>query len=236
MKRILIALFITLIGAVAACADPISLGSFAVSPEGTFLMQDPNDTCSQSFAAAGCNMTPTFISLSALGIWAGDTIAIADLGELCVYRGAGCLMYAASATYLGAVFDSNNVLLGPGNLNRLPGAIASGLPNIESTALNEYYTGLSTTISQDFYVPATVVIPAGAQYIVVGVLDSFFADNSGNGTLGVNLTLVADPPPPVSDPPDPPADPPAIPEPGTSMLVLTGVAGLCGFRISQSQR
>ncbi len=229
MKRILIAVFTALISVGAASADPISLGTFAVSPEGTFSMQDPNDTCSQSFAAPGCNMAPTFISLSSLGIWAGDTIGITDVGELCIYRGAGCLMYAASATYLGAVFDSNDVLLGPSNLNRLPGAIASGLPNISSVYLNEYYTGASTTIPQDFYVPTTVVIPPGAQYLVVSVLDSFYADNSGNGTLGVSLTLIHDPPPPGSDPPGP-SDPPSVPEPGTSWLAMTGVGGLLGLR------
>jgi len=45
---------------------------------------------------------------------------------------------------------------------------------------------LDTTIPQDFYIPVTVVVPQNANYLVVGVLDSAYADNSSSG-LAVSI-------------------------------------------------
>ena len=77
----------------------------------------------------------------------------------------------------------------------------------------------STTIAQDFqvldspYGGTTVVVPNSANFLIIGVLDSFYADNTGN--LSVELTL------------DPSS---GVPEPGSYAMVLAGVAGLVALR------
>src|SRR5271154_5092432 len=156
--------------ATAACAQAttIDLGTFLVSPQGTFLFQLATDTCASPISVAGCDNNPTFIDL---GQYIGDTITITDVGSLCVFLPpGGCTEYPASASYLGGVFDTNTILLPPSNINRLPGAVSSGLPNIQSNFLNTFTGNIDTTIPNDFFLPATVIVPA--RYLVVGTLDS----------------------------------------------------------------
>lgn len=198
-----------------ALATSIDLGTFLVSPQGTFLYQEPGDSCAAPGAAAGCNNNPAFIDL---GQYIGDTITITDVGSLCVYSASeagqsNCTMYPASASYLGGVFDTNEVLLSSSNIVRLPGEVSSGLPNISSTYYDTYYGNINTAIPDDFYLPATVVV--AAQYLVVGTLDSYYADNSGTTppTFGVDITVDTGPAT-VSD----------VPEPGTGSLLFAGAA------------
>src|SRR5208283_1717386 len=128
--------------------------------------------CSASYAVANCNMNPTFIDL---GAYIGDTITITDVGSLCLFTASeedqpNCTLYPASASYLGGVFDTNTTLLAASNVNRLPGAVPSGLPNINNNPeLNSFVGNVNTTIPFDFYLPALVVV--AAQYLVVGTLD-----------------------------------------------------------------
>lgn len=211
-----IAAFAALVAANNALATPIDLGTFLVSPQGTFLYQEPGDSCAAPGVAAGCNNNPTFIDL---GQYIGDTITITDVGSLCVYAASGggqsnCTLYPASASYLGGVFDTNEVLLGPSNIIRLPGEVSSGLPNINSTYYDTYYGNINTTIPDDFYLPATMVV--AAQYLVVGTLDSYYADNSGTTppTFGVDITVDVDDPVTASD----------VPEPGSGSLLFAGAA------------
>ena len=215
MKAALILMIGTLVGATGASAESIDLGFFAVSPQGNFLYNSANDNCSQSYVVAGCNMSPTFIDL---GAYIGDTITVTDVGGLCVFSGPNCTVYAASASYLGGVFSTNTTLLAASNVNRLPGAVPSGLPNINNDPyLNSYVGKVNTTIPYDFYLPAAAVI--AARYLVVGALDSGFSDNSlgtpGSpgyvGNFGVDITVVT-------------------PEPSTAALLLTGAALLGLFR------
>jgi hypothetical protein len=173
-------------------------------------------------AVAGCNNNPTFIDL---GQYIGDTITITDVGSLCSFSASeqnqsNCTLYPASAAYLGGVFDTNQILLGPSNIIRLPGEVPSGLPNINTTNLNTLDGNVNTTIPDDFYLPATVVV--AAQYLVVGTLDSAYADNSGTTppTFGVDITVDEGDPVTVSD----------VPEPGTAALLLTGAALLWASR------
>ena len=90
---------------------------------------------------------------------------------------------------------------------------------------------MDTTIPDDFFIPlgpgASIVVPVGAEYLVVGVLDSFYADNTDPGnSLGVDLKV------------DPTYDfgDSGVPEPSTVLLLLSGLAGLYAFRRIQSRR
>ena len=166
-------------------------------------------------------MTPTFINLVSLGVQAGDSIMITASGGLCFYAGPNCTVYPPD---LGGVFSTSTVLLDKSVQNRLPGAIAPGAgatliginPNLFTFAGN-----LDTTISQDFYIPVTVVVPANANYLVVGVLDSAYTDNSSNN-LGVNLSDLGN----VSGQ----SSGASVPEPNTYVLTLSGMGALVFLR------
>jgi len=228
LTRALILVGAALLGVTGAYATTIDLGFFVVSPQGNFLYNSPNDNCSSSSPVPNCNMAPTFIDLSA---YFGDTITITDVGSLCLYTASeenqsNCTLYPASASYLGGVFDTNTTLLAASNLNRLPGAVASGLPNINNPELNSFVGNVNTTIPFDFYLPAVVVV--AAQYLVAGTLDSAYSDNSlgtpGSpgyvGDFGVDITVNVSP----------------TPEPSTAALLLTGVALLWAFRRKAASR
>jgi hypothetical protein len=224
MKAVLILMIGIVVGATGASAESINLGFFSVSPQGNFLYNSANDNCSSPLAGANCNMSPTFVDL---GAYIGDTITVTDVGGLCAFSGPNCTVYAASPSYLGGVFSTSNTLLDASNVNRLPGAVPSGLPNINNDPnLNSWVGQVNTTIPYDFYLPATAVI--AAQYLVIGTLDSGFSDNSLGGPgspgyagyFGVDLAVNTNPP----TPPSP------TPEPGTAALLLAGGALLGGVR------
>jgi len=236
MKQVgLLALFLTALGG-AAFGGIISLGSQSVSVGATFLEQSSNDNCSV-MASAQCTgasfFAPTFINLVALGVNPGDTLQIIAGGSICYVGGSTCSYVSPIEV---GVFDTNTTLLGPSNLNRLPGAVASELPNATTSA---FYGPINTTISQDFRVPGgtgvTVTVP-NAQYLVVGIKDSFFSDNMGNAWVQlykIATDPIIPPPPPVVPPPpvDPPP-PPVVPtpEPGTFGVALAGILAFAAGR------
>jgi hypothetical protein len=201
-----------------AHAESIDLGFFGVSPQGNFLYNSATDNCSAAYAAAGCNMNPTFVDL---GAYIGDTITVTDVGGLCVYSGPNCTVHPASASYLGGVFSKSTTLLAASNIIRLPGAAPSGLLNINNDPnLNSFAGGVNTTILDDFYLPEASVV--AARYLAVGTLDSGFSDNSFGtpgspgyaGYFGVDIIV----------------DVPNTPEPGTGALLLVGAGSLWIFR------
>src|SRR5277367_1267208 len=114
MKTALILIIAALAGVTGASAESINLGFFAVSPQGNFLYNSPNDNCSQSYVVAGCNMNPTVIDL---GAYVGDTIAVTDVGGLCAFSEPNCTVYPASASYLGGVFSTSMTVLAASNVN-----------------------------------------------------------------------------------------------------------------------
>jgi len=186
------------LGAVSvASAAPILV---SIDPRTTFLRTD-----------AGDSYGVYFVDFSALGINAGDTLYLQTLGDFCMSSGAGCTEYAVP---LIAAFASTNTLGDRANLNRLT-AIASAAPGVVTG--NTYYETLTTDISQDFAIPVgspmSVVVPAGALYLAVGVTDSWYTDNS-DPDRDLQLQL----------------DVSRIPEPGTVVLLASGFGLLVAFR------
>jgi PEP-CTERM motif len=154
---------------------------------------------------------------------AGTTIQIIALGNLCFLPGTGCTEYPAS---LGGAFDSNNLLVSSasltgGNVNRLTGSVnAPGTVDVSHVSyFNTYFGNIDTTIPNDFLIPTgngiMVVVPTGANYLVVGVMDSYYADNSDPlNNLAVQINAFV----------------PSIPEPGTIGLLAAGLGAFAFVR------
>jgi hypothetical protein len=200
----------------------IDLGSTAVSAGASFLEQSPNDNCSfmPSTQCTGASFfTPTFINVSALQ---GDSLEIIGQGTICFFMGTTCV--TGSPMVMG-VFSTTNTLLSSSNLNRVTGAIQTGLPNVTTSTFfgpggtSDPADPINTTIAQDFLIPTTltgvtVTVPVNAQFLVVGIEDSFYSDNFGNVSVHlINLGAVA-----------------AVPEPGTFGVALAALAGLVAAR------
>jgi hypothetical protein len=191
-----------------------------------------------------------FLNLVTLGVTAGETIQIiAQGGECFIDTVPGCP--PESGPYLGGVFDSNstelasnisaNCTVGGAGVDRLTGTVpVPGLgaqPLVTNNPdLDPYFCGpqnpsspayVNTTIANDFYIPTaagiTLVVPAGASYLVIGVLDSYYADDDDpSGALGVMINEIE-------------ATPPPVPEPATLGSFGMGIAGLLALRRYRSR-
>jgi hypothetical protein len=178
-----------------------------------------------------------FINLTTLNIVAGETIQILVTGSEC--DAGPCA--SPGPVYLGGVFDSNNTELASSSLtpcspqpncspgvDRLTGTVpVPSLPPqplvTNNVYLNTYYGNVNTTIPNDFYIPEaggiTLVVPTGAAYLVLGILDSYYSDDSG--TASATLFEIA-------------AQNPA-PEPATFGMFGIGAAALFAVRRYRSR-
>ena len=224
MNRVFILAVVAALTVVCASGAVVTLGTFAVNPQSTFLFESSNDS----------NVSPLIISLTCpVGVTtncvnasAGSVLQLIGIGSMC-FGGGFC-----GPAQLGGVFDTNNVSISPlglgaGNVNRLPGSIGIGLIDAllnHNQFLNTYFGNVDTTIPNDFFIPTgtgrTVIVPTGASFLVIGVLDSFFADNTANGNnpLQIQINQITAP----------------VPEPATFGLIALGITGLLAFRRRQS--
>jgi hypothetical protein len=205
---------------IGASAAAITLGTFAVNPQNTFLFESPTDVNAGAlFISLNC---PQGVTTNCVNAPAGTILQLIGVGIFC-YAQAGCPPEDAAS--LAGVFDSNNVLLNSsslpaGNVNRLTGIIAAGASNNlvnHNPFLNTFYGNVDTTIPNDFFIPTvngiTIVVPTGANFLVVGVLDSFYADNADpSHTLALQVNQIG--------------APPGVPEPATLGLLGLGMLGL----------
>lgn len=129
---------------------------------------------------------------------------------------------------LGGIFSQDSTVLSYyNNLQRVPNAVSSGLASYNSTSTNWYYHNTVSTYNPfDFLIPyglgVNVVVPGTAHFLVVGVFDSFYRDNTDPaGTLGIQITA---------------PDAPAVPEPGTYSMLLSGFGGLLVLGRRRSRR
>lgn len=130
---------------------------------------------------------PAIIALADIGAHPGDHLKIDRVGT---YNDKTELR-DGSATKLGALFSSTDVVKKDNQRNRIPGAIDAGT-DFTTPPHWLLLLPIATDISQDFAVTSspTVTIPAGANYLILGTIpDSMkWGDNSGFG-LGVAVTV-----------------------------------------------
>jgi len=179
--------------------------TISIDPLRTFLFTN-NDPWSGGGSVA--NSVP--IVLSDIGINGGDTIQLEMLGD----------WYDGHAGYIGVdvssmdvvsemigVFSSNNTLLSPTVLNRVPGSLDAGL---SITSWNTLFGNMSTDIAHDFGITNTFVqVPVGATHLFVAAHDIYYSDNSDpDGDFAVRITRIS-----------------AVPEPSTLLLLIPAALG-----------
>lgn len=174
----LLAFSCTLSMSIAALADIYPLSSRA-----TYLHTN------QDLSATGALAIPLSERAYAPGTW----ITITALGDFKV--GAA---YNDEYVSMGGVFSSSNVLLDPAAANRIPGAIDAGTDYITSPT----WSGTQPTdIAADFAIglseaqrSVTLPIPEGANWLLVGIIESHYSDNTDpDGDLAVAINEVPEP-------------------------------------------
>jgi hypothetical protein len=222
MRRAFVLVFAALAASGCVSGDSVF---YALDPKSSFVMADmgnsnpfiPDQPDNPLAIPVAPGETLTLIA-QGLICWAG-TNPNGTKGMPCYGIGNPGGQAPETQAELGGVFSADPNLLGPSNPQRLPDAISSGLPDYT----DPYYTTLyfhrdvSTVNPFDFQIPynagVTVVVPAGAHYLYLGVYDSYYKDNTDpSGTLGIDVVGLS------------------VPEPGTLILLLAGLGGLSALR------
>lgn len=219
MKKVLVLFAVAIALSTGALATSIvTLGTFSVSATSTFLQQDINDNCFSVLAAPVCDSTPTVIPVTP-----GEELQLIVNGEACYTA----MTMNCHLQPLGGVFDTVATDLQPPTYqNRVPNQVPSGLANITDPDFDSWYGHYNTMIPDDFYIcglvammdctstsGTTVVVPAGAYYLYVGVLDSWYSDNVGDLSVTVNEI----------------ENPNTTPEPASAMLMLGGLCAAAAY-------
>jgi hypothetical protein len=163
--------------------------SFSVDPLHTFLF-----THNDPWSGNGSVQPSIPITLSSIGISAGDVIRLDQLGDYYdghAGYGAGVNTSALdSFTEMIGVFSNGNTLLAPNVLHRVPGAMDAGL---SVASWNTLFGSMSTDIPEDFRVANTIVqVPLGATHLFIAAHDIYYSDNSDpDGDFGVRITQSA---------------------------------------------
>ncbi|MBS1263698.1 MAG: hypothetical protein MAG715_00887 [Methanonatronarchaeales archaeon] len=152
-------------------------------PEEFEVTVDPASTYLRTSGESAGDALP--ISLQERGIEPGDVITVERIGTW----GTGS---GEEGRGVIGVFSATDEVMGPEEVNRVPGAVDAGL---------EVETGLtwfgerSTDIPEDFSVAdsegtrnrVTVTVPEGARYLFVAANDVLYEDNSGSFTIRVTV-------------------------------------------------
>lgn len=164
---------------------------FPVAPNSTYLRTDDSDTV----------IDPVIINLSTLStpVYPGDTILIRRVGYICYNAGSPDV-----ASSIGAIFSASDALHPTTKLFRVVDAI--GAHALEFISPNTGVARLPTDVPQDFLIDdaiagenrhfssVKVLVPPNAKYLIVGVHDNVFHDNSDpNSDFGVTVALVPEP-------------------------------------------
>jgi hypothetical protein len=163
--------------------------TISIDPLRTFLF-----TNNDPWSGVGSVQPSIPIALNSIGISAGDTIQLDQLGDYYDGRdgygpGVNTLALDTSTEMIG-IFSSSNTLLAPNVLDRVPGAIDAGL---SVTSWNTLFGNMSTDIPYDFRVANTIVqVPVGAAYLFIAAHDIYYSDNSDpDGDYAVRITQLS---------------------------------------------
>lgn len=138
------------------------------------------------------------IDLRQLGINPGDKISIERFGYLSPYADPNNEYYGglyATFSTDERLLPNNNSFSGV-NTDRVPGAIDTLLPNRCIQCVDNKIFLISSGQNQvsGGYNGILVEVPANAQYLFIGVNDSYFGDNvDSNGDLAVGISKVLAP-------------------------------------------
>jgi len=176
MKALGTSCFLAVAPLLMALGTPAGATDIALNPKATYL-----HVCSDGALNASA------IALAGLGLSPGEFIVLEALGDW--NNGPGGDIYVSTV----AVFSSSAVLLDGSQLNRVPGAIAAGVPVVTA---NTFFCNQPTDIPQDFRIasaiPNTSVIvqvPPGATHLFFSAGDHLFDDNSDpDGDYAVRVT------------------------------------------------
>ena len=221
MKKLIILVSVLIAFASIGVAGTVTISNIPVSPGGTFLTQSANDNCAfnphdPALCTGAGFFSPSVIDLLAFGINNGDPLSITISGVVC-YMMASCSI--SGPPVIGAIFSSTPIFLDAAQPNRVPNGVSSGLPSLPTSM----YFNLAGTVAganqnntnpNDFVLAfgSTTNVNAAGRYLFLGILDSFYADNSGTAFVNITATTQG-----------------AVPEPGTYVLMLAGM-GLIAVR------
>jgi hypothetical protein len=154
----------------------------------TEIFIDPTATYLLVNTDPATNASP--IDLKSYGISPGDILRLTVFGDF--NNGTGNFRNGMTG-----VFSSNSVLLAQSQLNRVPGAIATGTPYATPAA---FHGSLPTDIPQDFIIQLpqqppfsttniSIRVPAGAAFLFVSAIDSLYYDNIDDATNNFRVLL-----------------------------------------------
>jgi hypothetical protein len=186
---------------VGVLADTLHAGPvmIPVAAAGTYLRTDPGDPASE----------PTIVDLRLMGILPGMMVYLRETGTFSY--GAHT---AITGDFMGALFSPTGIILEPSTVNRVPDAVDIGLQVLSPPT---WVNALPTDIPNDFPVhprfsggTTTVVVPQNGNFLIVGVIDSYYSDNLLTAdSLGITITVA--------------------PEPGTAISMATCLLALAAF-------
>lgn len=191
---------VAVVACTAALAAPAAAQFVPLSPAATFLRTDASDTPA----------APAVVSLA--GVADGTPFTLTTGASRFRFTIYGPVTYV-NAPYVG-VFSATPTVLGPSLRFRVPGAVAP-VPNPFATVSGPtLFDHAATDIPEDmlFWGPPgstfTLTKPAGAGYLLLGMRDSYYADNAAETPAAFGVTV---------------ALPTTTPEPGTVGLLAPGL-------------